>query len=70
MAENRHQSSGTSATYFEPALYNNAELSFFVKHIGESPMVACHKGHLRVYGVDGLLQFAGQAGRSEAFVDV
>jgi len=44
MAENRHQSSGTSATYFEPALYNNAELSFFVKHIGESPMVACHKG--------------------------
>ncbi len=44
MPESRHQSTGTGDNFFEPALYNREELTFFVKHMGESPMVACHKG--------------------------
>ena len=40
----RHQSSGTSDDLFEPALYNRAELDFFLTHVGERPSVAAHKG--------------------------
>ena len=44
MSESRHQSTATGENYFAPALYCREELTFFVKHMGEAPMVACHKG--------------------------
>jgi len=39
-----HLSSATDPDYFEPELYNAAELDFFLKHLGQSPEVAAYTG--------------------------
>ena len=39
-----HQSTASGETLFEPALYNEQELAFVMMHLGESPVIALHKG--------------------------
>lgn len=54
----RHPSTTTLAEYFEPSLYNRQELTFFLDHLGESPVAASFKGlpkHVTKAAVDDVL---------------
>jgi hypothetical protein len=44
MSTDRQASTSTTHAHFEPAMYTEEELLFFLAHLGESPVVACHMG--------------------------